>query len=60
MVAAERVVPDCVKYSLLGHVKFDKSDIQLQGYWNKIKLAIFGGKNYLQDLEHRTECYTEV
>ena len=60
MVAAERVVPNFVKHSLLGHVKFDKSDFHLQGFWNKTKLAIFGGKNYLQDLEETAACYTEV
>ena len=60
VVLVEEVVPDCIKKRTMDHIgqkatfKLD----ELSSPLNLIRLFIFGGTNYLKDLEDNT--YFEV
>lgn len=60
VVLAEEVVPDCIKKHTVGYIKH-KATFKLDEQntlWNNIRLFIFGGTNYLENLEDNT--YFEV
>lgn len=60
VILAEEVVPDCIKKRTVDNIK-QKYTFKLDEQnspWNIIRLFIFGGTNYLKDLEDNT--YFEV